>query len=165
MHELIECRACQAPYCNGCNMFTLSQALHKGYFDRFMEDGHHTIYIDTLKQDRMTNADRITEAPTPHGRLIDADALLEHLGDTEYKGAVKRVLMQAPTIIEAEEGQLVTYKQKICHQIIKKMEWWRNVSWASHIDERTKNEVITVMQNVVDGISHERQKYNREEGE
>ena len=59
MHELIECRACQAPYCNGCNMFTLSQALHKGYFDRFMEDGHHTIYIDTLKQDRMTNADRI----------------------------------------------------------------------------------------------------------
>lgn len=38
----------------------------------------------------------------PHGRLIDADALLEHLGDTEYKGAVKRVLMQAPTIIEAE---------------------------------------------------------------
>lgn len=38
----------------------------------------------------------------PHGRLIDADALLEHLGETEYKGAVKRVLMQAPTIIEAE---------------------------------------------------------------
>lgn len=38
----------------------------------------------------------------PHGRLIDADALLEHLGDTEYKGAVKRVLMQAPTIIEGE---------------------------------------------------------------
>lgn len=43
-----------------------------------------------------------TEVLTPHGRLIDADALLEHLGDTEYKGAVKRVLMQAPTIIEAE---------------------------------------------------------------
>lgn len=41
----------------------------------------------------------------PHGRLIDADALLEHLGDTEYKGAVKRVLMQAPTIIEAEEEE------------------------------------------------------------
>lgn len=43
--------------------------------------------------------------PTPHGRLIDADVLLEHLGDMEYKGAVKRVLMQAPTIIEAEKGE------------------------------------------------------------
>ena len=41
----------------------------------------------------------------PHGRLIDADALIEHLGDVEYKGAVKRVLIQAPTIIPAEEGE------------------------------------------------------------
>ena len=59
----------------------------------------------------------------------------------------------------------MTYKEKICHQIIKKMEWWRNASWADHIDERTKDEVITVMQNVVDCISHQRQVYKTEEGE
>lgn len=113
MHELIECRACQAPYCNGCNMFTLSQALHKGYFDRFMEDGHHTIYIDTLKQDRMTNADRITEVPTPHGRLIDADAFQKQMYERNFDGRmpaswlalVNFFLDEAPTIIEAEEGQ------------------------------------------------------------
>ena len=41
--------------------------------------------------------------PVPdHGRLIDADALMERLGDVEYKGAVKRVLIQAPTIIPAD---------------------------------------------------------------
>ena len=38
-----------------------------------------------------------------HGRLIDADALIEHLGDVEYKGAIKRVLVQAPTIIPADK--------------------------------------------------------------
>ena len=59
----------------------------------------------------------------------------------------------------------MTYKQKICHQIICKMELWRNAKWASHIDERTKDEVITVMQNVVDGISHTRQLYKAEKGE
>ena len=59
----------------------------------------------------------------------------------------------------------MTYKQKLCRQIIAKMEWWRGASWAEHIDERTKNEVITVMQNVVDGISHTRQSYDREGAE
>jgi len=39
-----------------------------------------------------------------HGRLIDADALMAQLGETEYKGAIKRVLSQAPTIIPAEGG-------------------------------------------------------------
>ena len=42
--------------------------------------------------------------PVPdHGRLVDADGLMEHLGDVEYKGAIKRVLIQAPTIIEADK--------------------------------------------------------------
>ena len=43
--------------------------------------------------------------PVPeHGDLIDRDALMEHLGDSEYKGAVKRVLIQAPTIIPADHA-------------------------------------------------------------
>lgn len=42
----------------------------------------------------------------PHGRLIDADALLESdLGGEPYKSVVRRVLMQSPTIIPAEEGE------------------------------------------------------------
>jgi hypothetical protein len=44
------------------------------------------------------------------------------------------------------------------------MELWRNAQWASHIDERTKDDVITVMQNVVDGISHTRQIYKAKDG-
>lgn len=51
------------------------------------------------------------------------------------------------------------YKRKLCDNIIAKMEWWRNVSWAEYIDDRTKDEVITVMQNVVDSIAAYRQKY------
>lgn len=51
------------------------------------------------------------------------------------------------------------YKRKLCDHIIAKMEWWRNASWAEHIDDRTKDEVITVMQNVVDSIATYRQKY------
>ena len=41
-----------------------------------------------------------------HGRLIDADALMERdLGGEPYKSVIRRILMQAPTIIEAEEGE------------------------------------------------------------
>lgn len=50
-------------------------------------------------------------------------------------------------------------KQKLCTHIIAKMEWWRNAQWAEHIDKRTKDEVITVMQNVVDGIANSKQTY------
>lgn len=50
-------------------------------------------------------------------------------------------------------------KRKLCDHIIAKMEWWRNASWADHIDARTKDEVITVMQNVVDGVGSNRQTY------
>lgn len=53
-------------------------------------------------------------------------------------------------------------KRKLCDLIIKKMEWWRHASWAEHIDERTKDEVITVMQNIVDGIANHRQIYGEE---
>ena len=47
-----------------------------------------------------------TAVPLPegHGRLIDADTLMNNIGDVPYKGSVKRVLMSAPTIIPAEGG-------------------------------------------------------------
>lgn len=41
----------------------------------------------------------------PHGRLVDADALLaSDLGGEPYKSVIRRVLMQAPTIIPADDG-------------------------------------------------------------
>lgn len=51
----------------------------------------------------------------------------------------------------------MTYKQKLCSRIIEKMEWWREAQWADYIDPRTKDDVITVMENVVDGIANHRQ--------
>lgn len=54
-------------------------------------------------------------------------------------------------------------KRKLCDHIIAKMEWWRGAQWAEHIDRRTKDEVITVMQNVVDGIANSKQTYTKEE--
>ena len=52
-------------------------------------------------------------------------------------------------------------KRKLCDLIIDKMEWWRQGKWAEHIDIRTKDDVITVMQNVVDSIASHRQTYGR----
>lgn len=38
----------------------------------------------------------------PHGRLVDADALLaSNFGGEPFKSVIRRILMQAPTIIEA----------------------------------------------------------------
>lgn len=42
--------------------------------------------------------------PEGHGRLGDLDALMNNIGDVPYKGAVRRVLMSAPTIVPAEGG-------------------------------------------------------------
>lgn len=45
----------------------------------------------------------LVELP-PHGRLIDADSLMESdLGGEPYKSVIRRVLMQAPTIIPADK--------------------------------------------------------------
>ena len=43
--------------------------------------------------------------PEGHGRLGDLDALMNNIGDVPYKGAVRRVLMSAPTIVPAEGGR------------------------------------------------------------
>ena len=70
------------------------------------ENGQNTLFLMIeYASFKLIEHGGVADEIPPHGRLIDADALLEHLGDTEYKGAVKRVLMQAPTIIEAEEGE------------------------------------------------------------
>lgn len=48
----------------------------------------------------------ITEIPTPHGRLIDADDLHEKADSqpTFWKGAIDEIMVrEAPTVIEAEK--------------------------------------------------------------
>jgi hypothetical protein len=62
----------------------------------------------------------------------------------------------------AEERWSGMNKRKLCIKIIERMEWWRNAQWADHIDLKTKDAVITVMQNVVDGIGSRRQKWEKE---
>lgn len=60
---------------------------------------------------------KVVEVPTPHGRLIDADALLESIKEARKKDPeiedvyiddyfmVAEWVMSAPTIIPAEEGE------------------------------------------------------------
>ena len=38
MAELIECRECTSPYCQGCNLYILSRALRDGKFDSLMNE-------------------------------------------------------------------------------------------------------------------------------
>lgn len=50
---------------------------------------------------------KVVEIPTPHGRLIDADALHEKADSqpTFWKGAIDEIMVrEAPTVIEAEEA-------------------------------------------------------------
>lgn len=42
MAELIKCRDCDSPYCNGCNMLTLQKMLNAGKFDYLMDE-HRSI--------------------------------------------------------------------------------------------------------------------------
>ena len=55
-----------------------------------------------LSQERMSKCPLVPVPP--HGRLIDAEAIMNNIGDVPYKGSVRRVLMSAPTIVPAEGG-------------------------------------------------------------
>ena len=53
--------------------------------------------------DNIKNRDEdcpLVEIPTPHGRLIDADALLEH--KTDHTMISTHLIYNAPTVIETE---------------------------------------------------------------
>ena len=63
--RLIECRGCNSPYCDGCNLHTLSQMLHGGKLDRLMDE-QHSIIPD------------IEAIPVVHGRWVEkTDSILE----------------------------------------------------------------------------------------
>ena len=40
MAEYIECRNCDSPNCEGCNILELTKMLHDGKFDCLMDDSH-----------------------------------------------------------------------------------------------------------------------------
>ena len=49
MRNLIDCRKCDSPYCDGCNIYRLARALALGHLDWAM-DAHHGIQIDKLRE-------------------------------------------------------------------------------------------------------------------
>jgi len=95
--------------CNECRFIegdTMDGLCHAA--NRWLDDDEHWTWyaypegdIDTSKP---ANCPLV---PVPdHGRLIDADMLMESdLGGEPYKSVIRRVLMQAPTIIPEEEGE------------------------------------------------------------
>lgn len=40
MSDLISCRGCDSPYCDGCNIKILEDALKSGLLNKFMNDQH-----------------------------------------------------------------------------------------------------------------------------
>jgi hypothetical protein len=52
----------------------------------------------------------LVELPTPHGRLIDADSLIEYInkelkGDEYIQRMFRRIVKSRPTVIEAEVSE------------------------------------------------------------
>lgn len=61
---------------------------------------------DIVLWEDMSAADcPLIEVPTPHGRLIDADALPHYTGYALSANEVAKAVEAAPTIIEAEKGE------------------------------------------------------------
>lgn len=84
-----------------------------------MPTGERPVHIEihqdgTVLQWKFNESDEIigtaVEVPTPHGRLIDADAIpykkimYDEETDEFYYGVTKPYIDRMPTIIEAEEG-------------------------------------------------------------
>lgn len=79
--------------------------------DRQTDDGILRLFISDFDREAMKYSCRvypIVEIPTPHGRLIDADSLIEYInkelkGDEYIQRMFRRIIKSRPTIIEAEE--------------------------------------------------------------
>lgn len=68
-------------------------------------DGNRYARLYNFHHGGLTEWCEIVSVP-PHGRLVDADALLSSdLGGEPFKSVIRRVLIQAPTVIEAEETE------------------------------------------------------------
>jgi len=79
--------------------------------DRQTDDGILRLFVSDFDSEAMKYSCRvypIVEVPTPHGRLIDADSLIEYInkelkGDEYIQRMFRRIVKSRPTIIEAEE--------------------------------------------------------------
>ena len=82
--------------------FPAAVVLEKGKAPRLVVN-YKIGYVDTNLK-----AYELVEVPTPHGRLIDADALHE-IADAQptfWKGAIDEIMVrEAPTVIEAEVSE------------------------------------------------------------
>ena len=83
-------------------------------FEAFVAIGDGQIVVKDLEKNKLFEG-KIEEVRTPHGRLIDADALIKKLerhrdmcGDIETQFGIDtaiRILRNIPTIIEAEVSE------------------------------------------------------------
>lgn len=80
--------------CQECDLYIDGACYAKGYRD-------YQSIMDMSKPDDCP----LTEIPTPHGRLIDADKLANETfyGATSAPYITYRKFVNAPTVIEAEE--------------------------------------------------------------
>lgn len=90
--------------CDGCKYCS-------GDFDGYWCDRLHK-WLDIPIRSKKDKECPIVEIPTPHGKLVDADALIEDLqglrvlfpnNGMDYFGGVISVIQNAPSIIEKEE--------------------------------------------------------------
>ena len=77
-------------------------------FEAFVAIGDGQIVVKDLAKNKLFEG-KIEEVPTPHGRLIDADALRKTI-ESIYGGALWtfecfEYIRRAPTIIEAEVSE------------------------------------------------------------
>lgn len=48
MADLIECRDCDSPHCDGCNIYTLAMMLHRGELDCLMDEHYSIVKAPTV---------------------------------------------------------------------------------------------------------------------
>ena len=90
--NLIDCRECDSPYCDGCNLYRLSTALRRGKLN-WMMDYHHSIQIPNI-----TGEDYVIVLPCK-------------VGDTVYivdRGKISEEEVLAFSTFKNKKGETIT---------------------------------------------------------
>lgn len=92
--------------CTCCPLVHYYEDLETGSLDIWCKDTHELLAFN-WEGTYIYRPDwcPISDVPTPHGRLIDADVLMEHIGRERLDSRERIVQMvnTLPTIVEAEE--------------------------------------------------------------
>ena len=111
MNQLIECKLCDSPYCNGCNIYELAVALHKGYFDEFKDEVKHLVIDSKIHKGENKMLEKVYAVDFMAYTNCLNDTVSDWDGVSSFTGKEKYLTVKGPKVFLVKESDLEKYSK------------------------------------------------------